>query len=186
MEGRAMGYDREKEQSFEYLYETYHKDIYRVSLYYTKDEYTAQDITQKVFYELYLHYDNIDMDKVRAYLMRAARNTCFNWFRDTNREIKQDSFHTLPEDTILTRSTEDLYVHQEQNNCEKEFFAHIMNCLREENESWYDILNLIYCLGKSREEAAEELGITVQVLYSKLYRAKQWLKRHFEDEYKEL
>ena len=181
-----MRYDKEKEQAFEYLYETYHKDIYRVSLYYTKDEYIAQDIAQKVLFELYLHFDNVDMEKVRAYLMRATRNTCFNWLRDTNREIRQDSFQTLPEDSMLTRSIEDIYMHQEQSKSEIKFFAHIMKCLREENESWYEILNLVYCLGMSREEAAEELGITLQVLYSKLYRAKQWIKRHFEEEYHEL
>ena len=181
-----MGYDIEKEQSFEDLYETYRNDVYRVSLYYTKDEYISQDIAQKVFFELYLHYDNIDMNKVRAYLMRATRNTCLNWIRDTNREVKQEGFNALPDDSLLTRSLEDIYIHSECERHEKEFFTHIMQSLREENESWYDILNLVYCMGKSREEVAEELGMTVQVLYSKLYRAKQWIKRHFEEEYKKL
>ena len=45
---------------------------------------------------------------------------------------------------------------------------------------------LIYIMGKSHDEVARELGISRDVLYSKLYRAKKWIQRHFEDEYLKL
>lgn len=186
MKGKAMRYKSEKEQSFENLYETYCNDVYKVSLYYVKDEYAARDIAQKVFFELYLHYDNVDMSKVRAYLMRAARNTCFNWIRDTKREVKQGSLHAYSDNVELIGNPEDTHIAQECKQCEKEFFTHIMKCLREKDETWYNILNLVYCMGKSREEVAKELGITVQALYSRLHRAKEWLRKHYEDEYNKL
>jgi len=58
--------------------------------------------------------------------------------------------------------------------------------LRKENESWYQIVNLIFCLEKPHDVVAKELGISKDVLYSKLYRAKKWIRKNFEDEYKNL
>ena len=45
-----------KEEKFEEIYRTYQNDVFKVSLYYTKDEYISQDIAQKAFYKLFLHF----------------------------------------------------------------------------------------------------------------------------------
>ena len=170
-----------KEEKFEEIYRTYQTDVYRISLYYIKDEYMAQDITQKVFYKLYLHFDNVNLECVRSYLLRSARNLSFNWLRDTKHE-QGDYIDNIPEESAILLSAEDEYIREEQQKAHRKFASEILNKIREENESWYDILNLIYCLEKPHEEVAKELGITRDVLYSKLYRAKRWVRKHFENE----
>ena len=45
-----MQENRTKEEIFEEIYQIYQHDVYKISLYYTKDEYIAQDIAQKAFY----------------------------------------------------------------------------------------------------------------------------------------
>lgn len=175
-----------KEEQFEEIYQTYSHDVYKVSLYFTKDEYIAQDIAQKVFYKLYLHFDNVNLDSVRSYLLRTARNMSYNWLRDMKREYQGEYIDNIPEESAILHSAEDEYIIDEKQREREQFVAKMMQQLWEENESWYDILNLIYCLEKSHEEVAEELGISRDVLYSKLYRAKRWVRKNFEKEYGEL
>ena len=83
-------------------------------------------------------------------------------------------------------SAEDEYIREEKEQERKQFASEILHKVWEENESWYDILNLIYCLEKSHDEAARELGMSRDVLYNKLYRAKRWLRKHYEQEYNKL
>lgn len=186
VEVKTMEYKMIKEEKFDRIYRTYQNDVYRISLYYTKDSHIAQDISQKVFYQFYLHFDNVNPDSVRAYLIRSARNLSYNWLRDMKREVNGEYLDVLPEEDVPHYSTEDEYIRDEQNREEKEFVRRLMEVLREENESWYNIVNLVFCLEKSHDEVAKELGMTREVLYNKLYRAKKWLRKKFEDEYKKL
>lgn len=181
-----MEYKMIKEEKFDRIYRTYQNDVFKISLYYTKDEHIAQDISQKVFYQFYLHFDSVNKDSVRAYLIRSARNLSYNWLRDMKREVNGELLDTIPEENVPHYSTEDEYIREEQEREAKEFVAILMERLREENESWYDIVNLVYCMEKPHDVVAKELGITREVLYNRLYRAKKWLRKKFEDEYNKL
>ena len=180
MQGQAT-----KEERFEEIYRTYQNDVYKISLYYTKDEYIAQDIAQKTFYKLYLHFENVNLDSVSSYLLRCARNLSYNWLRDMKKE-QGDYIDNIPEESAILLSVEDEYIRDEKERERQEFASEILHRVLEENESWYDILNLIYCLDKPHDEVARELGISRDVLYSKLYRAKRWLRKHYEDKYLKL
>lgn len=178
-----MQYKTRKEEKFEEIYRTFQNDVYKISLYYTKDADAAQDISQKVFYQFYLHFENVNPDSVRAYLIRSARNLSYNWLRDGKHELRNEYIDNIPEEDLPLYSAEDEYVRKEQESETKAFVGNIMESLREENESWYEVINSIFCMEKSHEEVAEELGITKDVLYSKLYRAKKWIRKNFADEY---
>ena len=175
-----------KDEKFNRIYRTYQNDVFKISLYYTKDEYISQDITQKVFYQFFLHLDNVKKDSIRAYLIRSARNLSYNWLRDTKREVNGDLLDIIPEENVPQYSTEDEYIRDEEERERKVFVAMLMERLREENESWYDVVNLVFCMEKPHDLAAKELGITREVLYNRLYRAKKWLRKKFEDEYNKL
>ena len=175
-----------KEEQFERIYRQYQNDVYRISLFYTKDEYIAQDVSQKVFFQFYLHCNNVNPDSIRSYLLRAARNLSYNWIRDTKRETDGEYLDNVPEEDLPLHSAEDVYFKEEKQQRVVEFMDTVLTALREENESWYNILNLIYCLEKTHDEAAEELGISKEVLYSKFYRAKRWIRKKFEKEYLDL
>lgn len=181
-----MGFDKSKEERFEEIYREYRHDVYKISLYYTRNEYEAEDITQKVFYKLYEHFDEIHLENARAYVFRAARNLSYNWLRDAKRDTDGENIDTVPEETFIIPSVEHEYLHEETDRQKKEFFSMLMKRLYEENEMWYDILNYLYCLDMSHDDAAEAVGIPKSVMYSKLYRAKQWLRRNYAEEFHEL
>ena len=173
-----------KEEEFAVIYEKYRHDVYKLAIYFTEDPYTADDITQKIFFKLYLHFDNIrNKENIRAYLLKSARNLAYNWVRDKHESMYIEN---VPEEDILLESLENNYVKNEHDRRIQMFLAQILEEIAIENESWYDIINLIYCLGKTHEEAAEELGITMQVLYSKFYRAKRWIRKNYEKVFDEI
>ncbi len=174
-----------KEEKFEEIYRIYQHDVYKISVYYTKDDYIAQDIAQKAFYKLYLHFEHVNMDSVRSYLLRTARNLSYNWLRDSKHE-QGDYVDNIPEEIGILRSAEDEYLLDEKQRERQEFAGEIMQKVSEENESWYEILNLIYCLDKPHDEVARELGMSRDVLYNKLYRAKRWIRKRYEKEYLKL
>lgn len=173
-----------REAMMDEVYRAYQRDVYRVCLYFTRDEYAAQDVMQKTFYEFYLHYDTVNHDCIRAYLLRSARNLSYNWNRDRKREVQGDYLGDLPEIDVTTNSVEEEYINKEERDASKKLANYIMECVKEENESWYEILNLLYCLDKPHDVVAYELNITKEVLYSKLYRAKKWIRRRFNIDYR--
>ena len=175
-----------KERIFEEHYRTYQNLVYRVGLHYTKDAHAAEDVTQKVFYQLYLHLDNVNPECVRAYLTRSARNLALNYLRDRKREVHGNYIDVVGDEETLLYSVEEEYICKEQKQEREEFVDSIMEELRVENESWYQIVNYIFCLGKPHDEVAKELGLERDVLYSKLYRAKKWMRKKFEQKFDEL
>ena len=62
----------------------------------------------------------------------------------------------------------------------------IFERLYKEHRIWYDAVMQVYCFGKSQQEAADQLGIAVEVLNSRLYRARQWIRKNYEKEYEEV
>ena len=41
-------------------------------------------------------------------------------------------------------------------------------------------------MGYTQKEVAEKMGISVDTLYSTLYRAKQWIKKYYEEQFHQL
>lgn len=181
-----MQYKTMKEENFDKIYRSFRDDVYKVSLYYTKEAYAAEDVAQKVFCEFFRHYDTVDEDCVRAYLIHSAKNLALNWLRDRKREMTGEYLDVIAEDHTPRYSVEDRYISDEQSHEREVLVSNMLQRLREENESWYHIIYLIFCIEKSHYEAASALGISRDVLYSKLYRAKKWLRKTFEDEFDKL
>ena len=175
-----------REKEFERLYREFQHDIYVVSLYYIREEVAAEEITQKVFYELYLHYQGANVENMYTYLCSAARNTAYNWAKTHKRlvYVTDDSFL---EETIVTDATqEEEYFRKEQKNRASELAETIMERLYKRNPLWHEAVYLVYCLEKPHAQVAKELGISKDSLHSRLYRAGQWVRKHYRQEYEEV
>ena len=75
---------------------------------------------------------------------------------------------------------EEYYLRTEQKRRAEELEDSIFECLYKDHRIWYDAVTQVYCFGKSQQEAAEQLGIAVEVLNSRLYRARQWIRKNYE------
>ena len=174
------------EEKFENIYEKYKNDVYRTSLHITGNAAEAEEITQKIFCKMFEYIEHVDEEYVGPYLVRAAKNMSLNWLRDTKKERDGVHLDDMAESGPMVESVEDTYLQREKEGEIKEFSSELMQRLYEENESWYQCMNLVYGLGISHTAAAKMLGISKSVLYSKIHRAKKWIIKQFGKEYFDL
>lgn len=180
-----MEYRARKEERFKSIYEAYSDDIFKLSMYYTKDYEASQEIMQNVFFKFYLHMDNVKLDCIRSWLIRTARNMVYNHSRDSQYEMFGEVIEVLVEKDDAEISLEEKYIRGERRKEVSELCQSILGRLYVEHRGWYEALILVYCLEKPQSEAADELGITLEVLHSRLYRAKQWIRKNYEKKYRE-
>ena len=72
-----------------------------------------------------------------------------------------------------------------QKEC-RELHDTIFADLYEKNSRWYEAVTVSYTLDKPQKEVAEKMGISVDTLYSTVYRAKQWIKKYYEEQFHQL
>ena len=104
-------------------------------------------------------------------------------------EFRREVFEVLKEtkDKFCNiNNMEEYYLRTEQKRRAEELEDSIFECLYKDHRIWYDAVTQVYCFGKSQQEAAEQLGIAVEVLNSRLYRARQWIRKNYENEYREV
>jgi RNA polymerase sigma-70 factor (ECF subfamily) len=75
--------------------------VYSLALYSLRAREDAEDVTQEVFIKLWQHWQNVDLDKIGAWLMRVTRNCVIDHIRKRTPEQKQTEFdvesHPAPE-----------------------------------------------------------------------------------------
>ena len=59
----------------------------------------------------------------------------------------------------------------------------ILSRLYEENKKWYEVMVLTCYLGKQNIQVAKELGVSKDVINSRMYRARKWIRQTFREEY---
>lgn len=184
MESRSL-----KDKKFDSIYQAYKDSIFKVAMHYTQSEDLANEITQKTFFKLYIHFENVDLETVYPWLVTTARNATFNYNRDSKREILGEVFEILKETknrVCYVKNVEEQYLRNEQKKRTEQLEHRIFERLYKEHRIWYDAVTQVYCLDQTQQEAAEQLGIAVEVLNSRLYRARQWIRKNYEKEYEEI
>lgn len=175
-----------KREKFDSIYRAYKDDVYKISYYYTNDKYVAQEIAQNTFLKFYKHIEGSNIENVRSYLYRIARNLAYNYARDMKYEQPDEDFENLNEDSVTTVSVEEVYLEDERRKRQRELGKHILEGLREENELWYEAVNLVCCLEKPQDVVATELGISKDALSSRLHRARRWIQKNYDEEFDEV
>ncbi len=69
-----MKYSTRKERRFKKVYEMCADEVYRVCLYFMRDEKEAQRIAEQAFVEFYDEFEDIDPKYWKAYLVCKARD----------------------------------------------------------------------------------------------------------------
>ena len=166
-----------KKAEIDRLYKENVSKVYRTALYYVEDHYVAEEIVQEVFLKLYDNLGDICMESVPAWLITTAKNMAKNYLRDSKWETPMEE---VPEQEV-PYSSEGL----RQKEC-RELHDTIFADLYEKNSRWYEAVTVSYTLDKPQKEVAEKMGISVDTLYSTLYRAKQWIKKYYEEQFHQL
>lgn len=166
----------------EALYQLYENEVYKTCLYFAKDEHIAKDMTQKTFFSIYEHYDNIQPGKMKPYLIRTAKNITMNFLRDFKR-LKEGQIDDLNDEDLKVLSVEDVYIRDDGKRLARKLGNDIMKSLYEKNIDWYEVVLRSYYFDIPQEEIAKQMNVNVDVIYSRLYRAKQWIRKNYQKEY---
>ena len=90
------------------------------------------------------------------------------------------------ESILVTEGVEESYFEDVQKSLAKELSDEIMEDLKENHENWYVVLHRMFFLDMTHEEIAAELGLTKDVIYSRLHRAKLWIQKNYKNHIKKL
>lgn len=180
-----MGAGSVNSVDFDKLYEENISLVYRTALYYSENKHAAEEITQEVFLKLYINRENINTKAVSAWLVTTARNMAKNYKRDCWHEVLREEIYENEEGMHIESPEEDIIaiLHHEEY---RELVENIFDDLYRVNERWYDAVTITYLLEKPQKEVAENMGVSLDVLHSMLYRAKKWIQKKYKEEYDRL
>lgn len=174
-----------KEIVFDEVYEENVDKVYRTAVHFTRNHYAAEEITQTVFMKLYMNLENVNMDAVRSWLLTTTKHMAMNYKRDFKREVLLDEFQDTDVE-FASESLEDGFMEALRENEYKDLVEEIFADLYQLNPSWYDAVTITYCLQKPQKEVAENMGISLEALQSMLYRAKKWIRKRYEEQFRHL
>lgn len=174
-----------KLNKFEEFFLRYKNVVIRMVMKKTGDYQLAQEICQQVFMALYMNYNTVPDDLVKAWLMRCTENAIIDYIRKINCKKHKHSEDTL--DVIETGSAvSELKVYSiEDNMYNRALTGRIMKEVKAVNELWYEALMMICIDGLTYAEAAEMLNVSSEVMRARVYRARTYVREHFGKEYEE-
>ena len=170
------------------IYDRYKDLVFKVAYSYSGDYDAAEDITQDTFLKLKIYFDSIHQTNLKAWLYTTAKHAALNYRKRAKRELLGESGQEKISDSVRgnSESAEEIILEAEQKR--EEFLLHerIMTSLLKKNECWYEAIMVVYLLEVPQATAAEKMGVSLNVLYSMLHRAKEWIRKEYGVEYQEL
>ena len=170
--------------AFDAVYDAYAEKVYRIALYYSKDHHAAEDITQMVFMKWYTCRENVNVDRVEAWIKATAKHMAFNYRRDNGHEIDLDSeeMEYLIDGKVYEKSVETILAYRYRNEIRREMIEKIYEELYRKNSRWYEAITVLYILEKPQKDVADMMGISIGSLRIMLHRAKNWIRKQYQEQ----
>lgn len=172
--------------AFDIIYEENAESVYRTALHYSGNHHAAEEITQTVFMKLYMNLEHINKKAVSLWLLTTAKHAAMNYNRGKKREVLLGKVVYDSREEYITDSLEDEFMRKLCKEEYRELTENIFADLYQVNPRWYDALTITYFLEKPQKEVADIMGVKLEVLHSMLYRAKQWIRKNYEEQFDHL
>ncbi len=150
--------------------------MYRVAMSLTRNSADAEDLVQDTMLRAYRAIDRFDGQYPRAWLLTILRNAQVNRVRRKRPELLRDPDVTMQRVADTSeggRAAEDLVV-------ELGFDAEVEKAFGELPDKFREVMELVDIRGLSYQEAADELGVPVGTIMSRLHRARKRVKKQLE------
>ncbi|WP_035766287.1 RNA polymerase sigma factor [Butyrivibrio sp. NC2002] len=160
------------------LMQEYKNLIFSICLKMTGDYFTAEDIAQETFISAYTHYDSFDGQNEKAWICRIAANKCTDYLRSA-------AAKTIPGDDELIENTSQSPGASKgmgSNNPADIYEASdVMNvftrCCNDLPKGYSEVAVEHFIRGRTAKEIAEEKGDNLKTIQTRIYRAKEMLKK---------
>ena len=161
------------EQAFCEIVETYKGYVFAIILNFIKDNYIAEDIAQEVFLQAYRSLPQFRNKSFKAWIGKIAVNKAIDFKRAKGKIYEKEISQGAEQVTMRESNTatpEELLLDKEQRKKVAEVAASLPDIYNR-------ALRKYYFDGKTYREIALEEGVTVRTVESRLYRAKDLLKK---------
>ncbi|PWV55544.1 RNA polymerase sigma factor [Chitinophaga sp. S165] len=162
-------------RAFAFIYENYRKLLTVSAIMILKDEEAAKDLVQQFYIDFFEHqlYRKIKAPySFKAYLVNCVRNRCLNLIRDTGRQKRRN-------DQMLAQFNANELTDSDQDD--QDFTEPLNDALRAACQQMplsVKAIELRYFQGMSREEIANQLGISTNTVKNNLIRGLKMLRQY--------
>ena len=165
------------ENAFATLIEKYQRRVHAVAFRKVRDFQTAEDITQETFLRVHQKLATLnDPTKFSGWLYAIVDHLCIAWYR---------------ENRLQTESLQDIYISEIETDVYSRYIATehakttavaqqdlVKRLLTKLKESDREVITLHYFEEMTSSEIGEFLGVSENTIKSRLYRARQQLKKY--------
>lgn len=164
------------DHAFRLLVEKYSSDVYRTVFAVLRDPKEAEDAAQEVFLKIYTSLPQYENQGFKTWMMRIAVNHAIDVSRKKARR-KVEVVDALEQQAIGTPSDS-----IERELIENDRRQLVRKRLNELPENYRDVIFGFYIADKSYQEMADEQQVQVKTIETKLYRARNWMKKHWKED----
>ncbi|MBU5673446.1 RNA polymerase sigma factor [Paenibacillus brevis] len=161
-----------KRRSMDLIYREFKLDVYRYLYYLCHDHHQSEDLTQETFCRACKKLENLEMGKIKAWLLRVAHNAYIDRVRKESRSqvYENEFFYGIPND----ETPEHHALRQERSD---ELYALLAQLTPQQQHAvlLYDIQGFSY------QESADLMKISLSHFKILLYRARQKLRSQKKD-----
>ena len=158
-------------ENFIRLIRQYQNLVFSICLKLTGDYFAAEDLTQETFLSAYRHLEEFDGQAEKAWLCRIASNKCVDYLRSAARravpteEEELQSAAGASQEEPLSRVLN------------QELLAKLHTACRELKPPYREVAFAHFAEGKTAGEIAKEQNTALATVKTRLYRAREMLKK---------
>jgi RNA polymerase sigma factor (sigma-70 family) len=156
----------------EALYNMYSASLYGVILRIVTEETAAEDVLQETFVKIWHSFSSYSTEKGRLFtwMVNIARNLSIDKVR--SKDFRNQSKNQDIENNVT-------FIDEQRNTVYKPELMGIRDLVQTLKPEQKSILELVYFKGYTHVEAADELGLPLGTIKTRLRMGIQQLRRHF-------
>ncbi len=164
--------------AYEKLVDKYKGYVFAIVLNLTQDKFHAENIAQDVFLQVDISLPRYRYEGFRTWLGRIAARKAIDWKRKYGRTQAKERPLAAPEQLPGQRESPSL----EEDLIRREDERRIRALCSQLPDSYRTVIIKYYFSGKSYRQIAEEEGIAVKTVETRLYRARQKLREQWKED----
>ncbi len=165
------------EQAFRLLVEKYRIHIYKSVFAVLRNQNDAEDAVQEVFLKIYTSLSQYEHQGFKTWMTRIAVNHAIDIKRKKKQRL-EDPMTELQNEYLVDPQI----VSMEQVMLKNEEKQLIRKHLHELPQNYRDVTIGFYIEEKTYRQLAEEQQVQVKTIETKLYRARQWMKKNWKED----
>ncbi len=166
----------DSKENFIRLINQYQNLIFSICLKLTGDYFAAEDLTQETFISAFQHLEEFDGEAEKAWLCRIASNKSIDYCRAAARRMIPTLQEEMSgEEMVDTQDPLHMVINQE-------IMEELQNCCKALPSPYEEVARKHFLEGRTAREIAEQTGTGLNTIQTRLYRAREMLKKSFRKE----